>query len=68
MLCMNRAYRNKVEFSLIHWTVEQDGYLIENHSLSLAELQKRLPFTEDQIIQRKERLGLFRRERQLKRL
>lgn len=68
MLCMNRAYRNKVEFSLIQWTVEQDGYLIENHCLSLTELQKRLPFIEDQIIQRKERLGLFRRERQLKRL
>lgn len=68
MLRMNRAYRNKIEFSLIPWTVEQDGYLIENHSLSLTELQKRLPFTEDQIIQRKERLGLFKRARQLKKL
>ena len=45
------------------WTIEQDIYLIENSALNLNELCKHLPYTEDQIRQRKQILGLIRRER-----
>ena len=48
------------------WTIEQDIYLIENSALNLNELCKHLPYTEDQIRQRKQTLGLIRRERQMK--
>ncbi|MGE8559709.1 MAG: hypothetical protein ACN6NJ_01985 [Acinetobacter sp.] len=64
---MNRRSRKKLELPTIHWTTEQDCYLIENNSLSFKELTNILPFTEDQIIQRKEILGLLRRDRQLRR-
>lgn len=49
-----------------NWTTEQDIYLIENSSLELSELCSCLPFSEDQIIERKEILGLIRRERQMR--
>ena len=48
------------------WTIEQDIYLIENSALNLNELRKHLPYTEDQIRQRKQILGLIRRERQMR--
>ena len=64
---MNRRTRKPLEVATTSWTTEQDGYLIENHSLTFAELRINLPFTDDQIIQRKEILGLSRRERQLRR-
>ena len=48
------------------WTIEQDIYLIENSALNLNELYKHLPYTEDQIRQRKQTLGLIRRERQMR--
>ncbi|ALD03247.1 acyl-CoA thioesterase [Acinetobacter sp. TTH0-4] len=48
------------------WTIEQDIYLIENSALNLNELCKHLPYTEDQIRQRKQTLGLIRRERQMR--
>ena len=48
------------------WTIEQDIYLIENSALNLNELRKHLPYTEEQIRQRKQTLGLIRRERQMK--
>ena len=48
------------------WTIEQDIYLIENSALNLNELRKHLPNTEDQIRQRKQILGLIRRERQMR--
>ena len=48
------------------WTIEQDIYLIENSALNLNELCKHLPYTEDQIRQRKQILGLIRREWQMR--
>lgn len=48
------------------WTIEQDIYLIESSALNLNELCKHLPYTEDQIRQRKQTLGLIRRERQMR--
>ena len=48
------------------WTIEEDIYLIENSALNLNELCKHLPYTEDQIRQRKQILGLIRRERQMR--
>ncbi|NNH35964.1 hypothetical protein HLH12_10480 [Acinetobacter sp. NIPH 2377] len=64
---MNRRSRKPLESATTNWTTEQDSYLIENYSLTFAELRIKLPFTDDQIVQRKERLGLLRRERQLRR-
>ena len=48
------------------WSIEQDIYLIENSELNLNELCKHLPYTEDQIRQHKQTLGLIRRERQMR--
>ncbi|WP_081408380.1 hypothetical protein [Acinetobacter sp. SFB] len=64
---MNRRSRKQLE-ATTHWTTEQDSYLIENHLLTFAELRIKLPFTDDQIVQRKKLLGLLRRERQLQRI
>lgn len=49
------------------WTQEQDIFLIENNHLSIEELVEKLPFNDHQILLRKKRLGLLRRDRQLKR-
>ncbi|KYQ73218.1 acyl-CoA thioesterase [Acinetobacter pragensis] len=51
----------------ISWTTEQDIYLIENSTLDISQLCIQLAFTEEQIIERKEVLGLIRRERQMRR-
>lgn len=50
------------------WTVEQDCYLIEHVQHSIQQLQKVLPFNEEQINARKRILGLIKRQRALKRL
>ncbi len=50
------------------WSVEQDCYLIEHVHQPIQQLQKVLPFTEEQINARKKVLGLFKRQRALKRL
>lgn len=50
------------------WQVEQDCFLIEHNHLPLEELQHTLPFSADEIQQRREVLGLIRRKRQLQRL
>ncbi|WP_407923617.1 MULTISPECIES: acyl-CoA thioesterase [Acinetobacter] len=49
------------------WTTEQDIYLIENSTVNMAVLLEYLPYTEEQIIERKEALGLLRREWQMRR-
>lgn len=51
----------------ISWTTEQDIYLIENSTLDISQLCIQLALTEEQIIERKEVLGLIRRERQMRR-
>ena len=58
--------QRKLVAPMSQWTIEQDIYLIENSALNLNELCKHLPYTEDQIRQRKQTLGLIRRERQMK--
>ena len=62
---MNRSYKRKVIASS-NWTTEQDIYLIENSTLSMTDLCNHLPFNQDQIIERKELLGLIRRDRQMR--
>lgn len=62
-----KPYR-KPEFSPTAWTTAQDCYLIENSSLPNEELQKHLPFSLDEIHDRKEILGLIRRRRQLRKM
>ena len=47
------------------WTTAQDVYLIEHADLTIEQLQQQLPYTQDQIIQRKQALGLVRRQRQM---
>lgn len=41
------------------WTTEQDIYLIENSLQSIDELLKHLPYSEDEILDRKKTLGLI---------
>lgn len=50
------------------WTIDQDIFLIENNSLPLLDLKIYLPFTEDEIMDRKKRLGLIKRAKQMRRL
>ena len=48
------------------WTTAQDCYLIEYHDLGHDALKKVLPYSDDEIMQRKEILGLIRRSKQLR--
>lgn len=63
---MKRPRRSKV-IPVSTWTTEQDIYLIENSALDLSELCKQLPYNEEEITDRKEILGLIRREWQMRR-
>ncbi len=58
--------RKKPEFTASNWTTEQDCYLIEHSSMSIEELIVELPYSEDEIMARKEVLGLVRRARQMR--
>ncbi|RZG76621.1 acyl-CoA thioesterase [Acinetobacter sp. WCHAc060025] len=58
--------RKKSEIPLTNWTTDQDCYLIEHSSMSIDELINNLPYSKDEIIARKEVLGLIRRARQMK--
>lgn len=59
--------RKKIEYPDSKWTVEQDSFLIENSSLSNDDLIKNLPYSDEEIRERKELLGLIRRQRQMRR-
>jgi hypothetical protein len=63
---MKRPCRKKM-IPALTWTTEQDIYLIENSTVNMAVLLEYLPYTEEQIIERKEALGLLRREWQMRR-
>lgn len=63
---MKRPCRKKL-IPASTWTTEQDIYLIENSTVNIAVLLEYLPYTEEQIIERKEALGLLRREWQMRR-
>ena len=47
------------------WTTEQDCILIENSSLTNKDLKVLLLYSDDEIYERKEALGLVRRQRQM---
>ena len=66
ILAMKRHQRTKV-IPASTWTTEQDIYLIENSTVDMTVLLEYLPYTEEQIIERKEALGLLRREWQMRR-
>lgn len=66
-MVMKRPFRLK-KHTLVNWTTEQDIYLIEQQHLPLQDLMKVLPYSEDEIVERKHLLGLTRRERQMQRL
>lgn len=61
-----KRHRKKPEFPTSHWTTEQDCYLIEHSSLTIEELTNDLPYSMDEIHERKEILGLVRRKKQLR--
>lgn len=63
---MKRQHRLKI-IPAMTWTTEQDIYLIENSAAEMTVLLKYLPYTEEQILERKEALGLLRREWQMRR-
>lgn len=58
--------RKKIEYPDFKWTVAQDSFLIENSSMSSDDLIKCLPYSEEEIRDRKEVLGLIRRQRQMR--
>ena len=61
-----KRHRKKSAHITSNWTTEQDCFLIENSSMLIDEIKEHLPFTEDEIINRKEVLGLTRRQKQLR--
>ncbi|QOW51279.1 acyl-CoA thioesterase [Acinetobacter sp. YH12138] len=66
---MRRSKRQqKLTASKVIWSTEQDAELIEHVDLAIPELIQRLGFCEEDILQRKEILGLNRRARQIQRL
>ena len=66
---MRRSKRQqKLTASKVIWSIEQDAELIEHADLAMPELIQRLGFCEEDILQRKEILGLNRRARQIQRL
>lgn len=61
-----RPYRKAV-IPVSNWSTEHDCYLIEHSLQSNDELAKVLPYSADEINERKDILGLIRRNRQLRR-
>ncbi|MDR6541599.1 hypothetical protein ABIC56_002777 [Acinetobacter bereziniae] len=61
-----KRHRKKTEFPKTNWTTEQDCFLIENSDLSIIELLNYLPFSDEEILDRKEVLGLIRRAKQMR--
>ena len=61
-----KRHRKKSEYINSNWMIEQDSFLIENSSMPIEGLINQLPFTEDEIINRKEFLGLNKRQKQLR--
>jgi 3'-phosphoadenosine 5'-phosphosulfate sulfotransferase (PAPS reductase)/FAD synthetase len=61
-----KRQRKKHQFPISNWTTEQDCYLIENSNLPINELMRNLPYSDDEMIDRKEILGLIRRARQMR--
>ncbi|MCL6248223.1 acyl-CoA thioesterase [Acinetobacter sp. ANC 4945] len=64
----NLKRQQKLTVSNVIWSTEQDAVLIEHADLAMSELIQRLGFSEEDILQRKEVLGLNRRARQIQRL
>lgn len=50
------------------WSTEEDCLLIENNHLIMKELVILLPYSEDEITDRKKNLGLFLRDKYLNKL
>ncbi|WP_151707597.1 acyl-CoA thioesterase [Acinetobacter sp. TUM15064] len=61
-----KRHRKKSEYINSNWMIEQDSFLIENSFMPIEGLINQLPFTEDEIINRKELLGLNKRQKQLR--
>jgi len=61
-----KRHHKKSEHINSNLTTEQDSFLIENSSMPIEGLINQLPFTEDEIINRKELLGLNKRQKQLR--
>lgn len=65
---MSRVRHIKAIGSVISstWSTAEDIILIENSSLNVDDLTKILPYSSEQIFERKAILGLLRREKYLK--
>lgn len=63
---MIKRRRKKSEPLSSQWATEQDCFLIENSHMPIHELMQHLPFTEDEIHERKAVLGLTTRQKQLR--
>ncbi|AXY56655.1 acyl-CoA thioesterase [Acinetobacter chinensis] len=66
---MPHRYKRKIrKLQNSDWSTEQDIFLIENNHLSIEELVKILPFNDEEIVDRKNVLGLIRREISLRKI
>ena len=63
---MKKRHYLKPNIAPSNWTTAQDCYLIEHQAQSHEQLKAVLPYTDDEIMQRKEVLGLIRRSKQLR--
>lgn len=61
----NRRNRKK---NVSGWSTDQDCLLIEKANFQLSELVEMLPYSEDEIINRKRELGLIKSAKTVKRV
>ena len=64
----NRLRRHKTKIQYTEWPTDQDCLLIENFEIPMYLLLKILPYSEQEILARKEMLGLLTRAKQLRKV
>ena len=65
---MRNHFKQAKFVSQITWTVEMDAILIENSGVDIQVLEQLLNVEEIEIQERKKILGLFKRNRQLRKI
>ncbi len=64
----NRLKQHRHKIDQEKWSTDQDCLLIENNQLPIDQLCEMLSYTKDEILKRKQILGLTRRDFSLKKL
>lgn len=61
-----RRHKNKIQYT--EWSTDQDCLLIEHFKTPMDVLLQMLPYSEQEILARKEMLGLLTRAKQLRKV